>query len=377
MTTRSLLRSALSVSVLLAATAVACSSAGPGGFPDPTPPLGSDGPDSGFGSSGGARDANVSDAFQGCASSKITGTISPVHLVIAFDESSSMCADVSANNDNAPQDCSKVNSKWQQSRAALKAFFLDPQSRGVNASIIPWSSLLSCAISSTPLTPADHPLPDPGGMLDRALAAVMPFGTTPTGQAIDAAKTYGMSLKSMVAPGEPIIIALVTDGIPGAPCSSMPHAQAAAQAATAAGFPVYVIGVGQLLTNLNDIAQSAGTNGGKAILVQNNVAVEFNNALKDIKKKNLGCGVRLPAAPPGEMIDYKKVNLTHTDNMGVEQALAQSQDCKDPKGWRYVPNETAPTSIEFCADICAEMKVNEKGSIGIVLGCATRVSIPK
>jgi hypothetical protein len=361
---------------IAAAPLAACGSTN-SGFSDSTPSLGS--PDSGTGTfaDGGTGEVPAPEEFKACASRTVTGNASPVHVIIALDTSGSMCQLVTEKSVDGGAQCFSANSKWNQTKLALASFFRDPASKNSAASLMPWASLFSCDVSATPLNPADVALPDTQGVLMQALGGVNPFGGTPTHQAINAAKTYATTLQSSVPAGEKIVIALVTDGMPSPECgSSIQIAGAAAQAAGAAGFPVYVVGVGQAFTNLDGMAQAAGTNNGKAILVQNNVSTEFNAVLQNIKTKSIGCGLQLPKPEVGKEIDYTKVNLSRTAN-GTTETLRQSQDCSDPRGWKYLPNATAPTSIELCPALCKDVKANDTGTISVVLGCETKIAPPK
>jgi hypothetical protein len=306
--------------------------------------------------------------FEGCASSTLKGASTPVHMVIALDVSGSMCEPVEGGGGS----CGSPTSKWSQTKAAFGAFFADANSKDAFASVIPWAGN-NCSGFNTPRGTADVRLPDTGGSLLSSLNTINPNGGTPTVAAINGALQYAQSLKSTLTDGGKVVIVLATDGQPTA-CGSVSQAASAAGAAFTAGFPVYVVGVGPSLNNLNEIAAGAQTNGGKAILVTKDVNTELNKALADIKGKSLGCGLQLPVATSGQSLDFSKVNLTFTDNGGVTKTMPKSQDCSNADGWKYVPNESAPTGIELCTAACGTVKVADKGSIGVVLGCATKTN---
>jgi hypothetical protein len=89
-----------------------------------------------------------------------------------------------------------------------------------------------------------------------------PSSYTPTAAAINAATAY---LKT-VEDGNSRAILLATDGEPNcagggqaSTASDLPNTLTALQAASAAGFPVYVIGIGPSVGNLNNMAQAGGT----------------------------------------------------------------------------------------------------------------------
>jgi hypothetical protein len=307
--------------------------------------------------------------FESCAAETLKGNVSPVHLVIALDVSGSMCELV---EDPSIRDCDANTSKWKQTKQAFSAFFSDPNSQDSYASIITWSGN-SCSGFNQPRNPADVKLPDTAGALAASLNGLVPDGGTPTRAAIEGALSYAKSLQSSLTDGGKVVIALATDGEPTA-CNGISGAAQAATKAFDDGHPVYVIGVGSALTNLNTIAEGAKTNGGKAILVQNDVAANLNKALADIKGKSLGCGMQLPKPAGGKVINPKQINLTYTNKAGATTTLAHSQDCSNLEGWKYMPDASAPTSIELCKNACDTVKVDDKGTIGVVLGCETKDS---
>jgi hypothetical protein len=323
----------------------------------------SSGTSSGFGSSGTPADAGLN----ACASETITGTTAPVHIILAIDISGSMCDNVEGGNAG----CMSNTSKWQQEKIALKAFFTSPDSKDSLVSIQVWPNNNSCGTSSNPIQPGEVALPDVQNRLGQALDNQNPNGGTPTAQAIDAALSYAKTLKASLTDNGNVVIVIATDGIPMGCNTNLNNAVTSASQAKNDGFAPYIIGVGNQLTSLDAIAAGAGTNGGKAILVQNNVSTAINDALKTIKKAGLGCKLQIPK-PDGGTLDFAKVNLTFTTDTGAKVSLAKSQDCSNPDGWKYVPNETAPTSIELCTNSCKTVEVNGKGSMGVELGCATR-----
>ncbi len=97
--------------------------------------------------------------------------------------------------------------------------------------------------------------------IEAQIASVTPANNTPTAQSIAAATTY---LKT-VSDSNPKYILLSTDGEPN--CASggnttttnVPATIDAIAAAKSAGFPVYVIGIGPSVGNLDDFAAAGGT----------------------------------------------------------------------------------------------------------------------
>jgi uncharacterized protein YegL len=350
--------------------AVACSSnPDPGEFKDPNGPAAD--PNGGTQKCGplGCDKDKTGDDLQACATSTLDGKTTPVNIVVALDISGSMCEGV----EDPRRDCNAVGSKWQLTKKALTTFFKDPTQKDVSASIITWAGS-SCSGFDKPVNPANVALPDAANSLVNALT-MTPNGGTPTVAAIKGAQAYAQTVLA-AKPGEKVVIALATDGEP-TDCGSVSQAATQAGATKASGIPVYVIGVGPSLDNLNAIAAGAGTNNHKAFLVQRNVEVEFAKAMQEIKGNALGCSLKMPTAPAGEKLDLTKVNLTFKTNNGTVQTVPYSQDCSVAGGWKYMPSAQAPESIELCTNACNDIKVNDKGQLSVVLGCATKTGPTK
>jgi uncharacterized protein YegL len=317
----------------------------------------------------GCDKGKTGDELQACATSTLDGKATPVNIIVALDVSGSMCEGV----EDPRRNCNAVGSKWQLTKKALSTFFKDPSQKDVSASIITWAGG-SCNGFDRPLNPANVSLPDTNNSLVNALT-MTPNGGTPTLAAIRGAQAYAQSLQQ-TRPGEKVVIALATDGEP-TDCGSVQQAATQAGSTKAAGIPVYVIGVGPSLDNLNAIAAGAGTNNNKAFLVQRNVEVEFAKAMQDIKGNALGCSLKMPEAPMGEKLDPSKVNITFKSNANTVETVPYSQDCAIESGWKYLPNAASPESIELCARACDTVKGNDKGQLSVVLGCVTKTGPTK
>src|SRR5262249_14409583 len=180
-------------------------------------------------------------------------------LVLMYDKSGSM-GDPAEGGDPAL--------KWFPVNTGMKAFFTDPKSAGYNASLqffpAPGDVAATCSAAyATPLVPMTSLAQSTP--LVSALDHASPQGGTPTLPALTGALTYAAQV-AKANPDEKTVVVLVTDGEPGmvvngqiAPgCTNndISHVAAAAQTAVKAtpSIPTYVIGVGQQLTSLNQIA---------------------------------------------------------------------------------------------------------------------------
>jgi Mg-chelatase subunit ChlD len=312
----------------------------------------------GCGSSGGE--------INGCAGIEADGKAPPVHMVLMQDISGSMCGDLRGNG----TDCSLPNTRWQLTLGALSSFFKNAESKGISVSVIPWSGNQCSNVFDSPTSPSDVPLPDATDAIVTSMRTLKPNGVTPTKAAIEGAVRYASKLKASLTDGGRVVIALSTDGEPTV-CGTSADAKAAAALANQAGYPVYVIGIGESLVSLDSLAEGGGTNGGKAFIIKNDIAAEMSAALRDIKGASLGCSIKLPTPADGGTVDLKQVNVKLTVK-GTSKLLTQSQNCSNPDGWKYAPNEVTPSGIELCANACASVTANLADSkLKVVVGCAT------
>jgi hypothetical protein len=317
-----------------------------------------------------------------CVTSTANAALSPVNLVVMYDKSGSM-GDTSQGFDP------KV--KWIPVTTGMKAFFSDPKSVGIAASLqfFPQGSDLGsvCGFDyATPkvsLTPLASATP-----LSTTLDATQPSGGTPTLPAIEGAIKYATSVAAQ-RPNEKTFVVLVTDGDPGfgingqfaAGCANndIPHVANAAKAAAAASpaIKTYVIGVGLDVQNLDAIATAGGTN--KAIMVPvsdpTQTKTVFQGALDSIRTDNLSCELALPPPPNGKALDINAVNVVFTNGSGQESVLTYNASCAGGAGWHY-DDAASPSKIELCASTCTQAQADRQGKLTIAFGCRT-VSIPR
>jgi len=295
-----------------------------------------------------------------CATQTATAEARPVYLVFMFDKSGSM------TENGSP--------KWSSSKAATKAFFESADSKGISASLsfFPDQQNYSCNTSAYS-TPKVAMGALPSNAFGSQLDAQSPAGGTPTYQAMQGAIGYAQSVASGQGKDGSVAIVLVTDGLPQANCNNTSISQVKSLAASvAATIPTYVIGVGDALSNLNDIAVGGGT---KAALVvsQSNAAqiqADFAKAINQIKASALTCDYKIPAAPSGETFDRSKVNVQHTPTGAAAATLQYNQACTGGTGWKY-DDATNPTRILLCDGSCDGVKA-KAGKVDILFGCATQ-----
>ncbi len=341
---------------------------------------GSGGADSADGGGRGGSGGSIAGLDEGedCVEDIVAGETVPLDIYIMFDQSGSMLAEV----ENGETLIDLV-------REATASFLSDPASVGIGAGIGYFGYMpigeTSCdpADYATPDVPIDL-LPDNAGAVVDSLDSVTPTGETPTGAAIRGACDYAQGYRE-AHPDHIVVILLVTDGEPKAPLSSEkgcePTLADAAEAAVEcsagdAPIPVYVLGVGDALENLDQIAEAGDT--GSAYLVEesSNVSEKVLRAMNDIRGDALiPCEFLIPEPAEGEMLDYARVNAIFTDPEGAEQVIGNVQgegDCDPQTGGWYYDDPEAPTRIILCGTTC-EQVTGEGGRFEIALGCATQI----
>jgi hypothetical protein len=177
-----------------------------------------------------------------------------------------------------------------------------------------------------------------------------PGGNTPTAQAIEAATTY---LKSVSDPNNKVIL-LATDGEPNCATggSSTPNVPATVDAITAArtaAFPVYVIGIGPSVGNLNNLAQA----GGSGTYYPATSTTDLASALAAISTALTTCTFTLPTPPP--------------DPNNVAVYLDKMLVTKDPaNGWSF--GATTQT-IVLNGSSCAKVTNGYATTVQVLFGC--------
>ena len=333
------------------------------------PGTGETGHDSTSGGAGGAAD------FQQCAESHAPSRLTPVYLVFLLDQSSSMGDGEHGNREQ----------KWDPVTQALSAFFSGAQASGLYASLtlfpndanptdgfgsIDYPILCASEDYTTPTVPP-HLLPD-GAPFDAAIAAVDPPNEmgTPTTPALSGSIEYAQSL---VDEGKKAAIIMVTDGEP-AGCSAEGNtifAAAAMAEEVADRVPVYVIGVGSALEQLDLIADAGGT--GSAFVVDIEDPEQTRTALlekvRQIQDQQVSCDLTITPPPDGENLDPQKVNVHLSTEHGT-RILGHNQSCANDVGWRY-DDADFPQVISLCKKSCALVQSSLDGGVEVAFGCET------
>jgi hypothetical protein len=336
------------------------------------------------GSDGTAQGGDGSGGGEACASATTEAELAPVYLVFLLDESGSM-------GDGKYGDRTQ---KWDPVTSALNAFFADPDSAGITASLglFPLNKNTGTGSADTQ-TPPDcqtsaygvpevepTPLPDDTTFKD-AIAKLDPpneFGT-PTFPALVGTIDYAESLLAEDSTRK-VAVVMVTDGEP-TECTSKDATKtnnisntAKAAAAVADHLPTYVIGVGDELASLNAIAEGGGTE--QAFIVSlddpEQTRKDLLDAINLIRGKSISCELDVPAPPPGKKLDPDKVNVHFSAAGKPELSLEYGTECEGTTAWRY-DDPDQPTKILLCDDTCDAVKADAMGKLSVEFACKSRM----
>jgi hypothetical protein len=142
--------------------------------------------------------------------------------------------------------------------------------------------------------------------------------------------------------------------------------------------PVYVLGVGQQLQNLAQIAQAGGTE--RAYLVEGgDVTAQVLTALNAIRgNAAIPCQLRVPSAPAGQQLDLTRVNVSYCNGARESQTffyVGNQGACDAQRGGWYFDDPASPQQILLCDTSCNTVS-QPGGSLVTTLGCG-RVEIPR
>lgn len=368
----------------LVGLATACSSAEPDLF-EPNGSTGGAGPKIVIGNSGGAgaqqppAGNDQPGTGSGCGLPKLDGCVGiayegesvPLDLYVLFDQSGSMLNDIGGMT------------RLQAVQRAMAEFLRAPESEAIGVGIGYFGTQ---PIGQASCDERTYASPDVEITLDHervieSLNEREPTGETPTGAALRGACTHASAWKRD-NPGRSVAILLVTDGVPEAPvscasgacCPTLDDAaRAAAECASGKGkIPTYVLGVGPALGNLSAIAKAGLTK--KAYLVEDRDATtDVLRALNAIRGDALvPCELEVPEPPPGETLDYRRVNLLYSST-GCDfepfYYVEKEAECTADGGWFY-DDPQLPKTVKLCPASCE--RVSQPGvSLSFSVGCQT------
>jgi hypothetical protein len=168
-----------------------------------------------------------------------------------------------------------------------------------------------------------------------------------------------------------VAVVLVTDGDPDT-CDSSVNDVALQLSKVAATIPTYVIGVGENIASLNQLAQAGGTGSPTLVAVgdPDTTKMQFLAALDAIRGLVVSCDFAIPAAPAGMTIDYSAVNVTFTPSTSSTPQLWPYDPMCSGLGWRYDdPNN--PKEVILCPAACDEAHIDRTAALQVLFGCGS------
>jgi hypothetical protein len=324
-----------------------------------------------------------------CGGQTFAGESVPLDIYIVFDQSASMCSCLDPGAGQLCVESGCGTTRLDAVREAIDRFLSDPDSAGIGVGLGLFGQQdigsTSCDASSygAPLVQVGT-LPDQAAQLTEALSLLTPVGETPTGPALRGACAYARDYRS-TTPQHQVVLLLLTDGRPEAPstcrggagpcCPSLDDAVlAAGECRDQVGVRTFVLGVGPLLDNLEQIAVAGGTD--QAYLVEGgDVGAGVRTALNRIRgAAAIPCELALPEPPPGDVLSLNAVNLTYAAAdcaLTPFDAVLGAADCAEEDGW-YYDDPAAPQRILLCPRSCERVS-GPGGNLFYSVGCETRL----
>ncbi len=320
---------------------------------------------------------------KGCVGERYEGETIPLDIYIMFDQSCSMSCPV---EQGGPGQCCMggPDPRIDPVREAIDDFLTDPDSAGIGVGIGYFGYM---SVGNTSCDPNDYAtpdveigrLPEQAEAISASLDSIEPTGETPTGSAIRGACSYLHDWYEQ-NPGHALVQLLVTDGVPEVPvtdgCNASVGDAANAAEECLGGTPeikTYVLGVGQALDNLNEIAEAGGTD--QAYLVDGgdvaNAVLEALNAIR--ADAAIPCELQIPEPPEGETLDLNQVNIGVCSAAGENVPtyfVETPEGCSGDGGWYYDTSGAEP-KVVLCESSCSTVTI-PGAKLVYSIGCATQ-----
>jgi hypothetical protein len=281
-------------------------------------------------------------------------TKQPADLLLVLDKTGSLTRAIDGTGE-----CATGSTTCQQRWATLKSGLdavLAGSSGDVNWGLQLFNATGGCTIAAAPQVPIGA---GSAATIQTTIAGVTPNGNTPTRLAINAAVTY---LKTLTDTNGKYIL-LATDGEPnclsgsggGSSSSDVEGTRLAIAAAAAAGFKVYVIGVGPETGNLDNFATAGGTGHYYPALSPQ----ELNAALASIVGTVASCTFNLttvPQDPTNVVVEFNG-----------DKTLRAPRDINQVEGWNYT--SSANRAIQLYGSWCDNVTNGTYTSAMVLMGC--------
>lgn len=305
-----------------------------------------------------------------CARSTAETVKFPLDLFFVIDRSKSMEADA----------------KWTSISDALRGFLSGPGADGLGVALQYFPLRRICAPEeyTTPAVPFVA-LPADRARVAGSIGGQLPesrdFAGTPMLPALTAAVATAKE-QAMAHPERRVAVVLATDGYPeGCAAGDRPNTPENVMQAARDAFigspsvPVYVLGIGQLLQNLDGIAAAGGSS--RALLVDTaagDLSTRILRAMDEIRLQAIPCEFDLTAAnaagydPLKTNIVFRKEPAAEAEYMSYVPSAAGCEAAGEHKAW-YFDDAEKPTKVVFCSTACRGVKAAVGGQVEIEHGC--------
>jgi hypothetical protein len=321
------------------------------------------------------QDTGWSTDFEACATESAQASPVATSLFLAVDTSCSMADPADGSTTGTTP---STVTKWDAATSAFTAFFEDPASATIDVALRLWPSTADgcndtdCdpVACSQPQVPLDS-MSDPAhkqALID-AFVNTVPDGGTPMHPALEGA-TQWAAAQRLAAPDEEVAIVLVTDGEPNGCDEDISHIADLATTSSAAGVPVYAVGIaGSNVAQIDQIAQAGGTSGGYFV-GSVDAEADLVAALKDIQSHVLSCQYAFPTESSGDPLSPDLVRLEYTlDGEDVLSGRVSDAAACGPDGGWYLDDPDHPTTITLCPSTCSALQGITTVQITIDVGC--------
>jgi hypothetical protein len=296
----------------------------------------------GTGTSGASPTADANCGSQTSGTSRV-----PADVLLVLDRSASMDYSTSADS-NCRGGATGCTARWPALTSAVTST-LNATASSINWGLKFFSSPGGgvCTVNSgadVPISATSVPT------IESQIAATQPANDTPTAQAITAATAY---LKQVNDSNNKFIL-LATDGEPNCSAgnntaSNVPATVTAITAAKAAGFAVYVIGIGPSVGNLDSFAQAGGT----GTYFPATTPQALTDAFTAISRAVTTCTFVLATTPP----DLNNVDV-YLDGDLVPQSSSD--------GWSYGANNQ---TVVLKGSYCTQITSGQASKVQVLFGC--------
>jgi von Willebrand factor type A domain len=305
-----------------------------------------------------------------CAAVASETALIPVNLVVLLDRSGSM-------GDTAEDPSFDPKQRWVPVTDAMKAFFEEPTSAGIRASLTFFPDNAN-ACTATDYAKASVPMTAlPSSALSTVINATAPKGDTPTRGAIGGAIAQAEA-EALARPGERTAIVVATDGQPygcGVTSPSDEVAVVASQVgAVASRIPTYVVGVGPSVDLLKQVATAGGTTEIPVTVGKpEETKAQLLKALQAVRGTLASCELKMPKPSDGRQVDVNKVSVEVARDGAPPAGITYSADCADPAGWHF-DNLAAPTQVVLCKSSC-DLVRSQGGKANVKFQCVVQQNV--